>query len=118
VPRSASPVFLPATLALLAGCATPPSGTAGADQVTVHESVASAPQRYEIIKRLRTESLSSLFGTSGNSSVEDALADFRNQATGLGGNGVINFACYSMVIEPRPEPGSRLACNGTVVRFQ
>ena len=99
-------------LALLSACATPAPGNP--DQVSVHESVVSAP-RYQIVKRLWTESWRSAVRVPTYASSEDAMADFRRQAANLGGNGVINFGCY-------PLPGliggdTRLVCNGTVVRF-
>ena len=110
--RFSSLVFLLAGLCLLPACATQaPAAPANPDQVAVHESVASAPPRYEIIKRLWVGSWSSAFGTSGYASRGEALADLRREAADLGGNGVINFGCYRLA------DGERLACNGTVVRF-
>src|SRR5262245_17169891 len=98
---------LPAALLVLlaAGCATrvPP------EQVSVHESVASAPPRYEVIKRLWTESWLSIAGVVPSYSSEKEAADaFRGHAARAGGNGVINFGCY-----PKTPGGSSLACNGT-----
>lgn len=110
--RFSSPVFLLAVLCLLPACATQaPAGPTGPAQVAIHDSVASAPPRHEIIKRLWVGSWSTAFGTSSYASREEAMADFRREAAALGGNGVINFDCYRLA---DPE---RLACNGTVVRF-
>jgi uncharacterized protein YbjQ (UPF0145 family) len=89
-----------------------------ADQVVIHESVTSAPPRYQVIKRLWVGSWLSAFTVPTYSSREQAEAAFRRHAAGLGGNGVINFGCYDRVISPNPPPGSPLSCNGTVVKFQ
>lgn len=113
-------VLVLAALATLAGCATRPSEPpVTADQVSVHESVASAPVNYRVIKRLWVDSWVSAFGTPSYSSQDEAAASFRQKAANLGGNGVINFACYT-----KPGffgfftfGGKSLACNGTVVRF-
>ena len=88
-----------------------------ADQVTVHESVTSAPPRYQIIKRLWVESWRSAFMVPTYRSEQDAAAAFRREAARLGGDGVINFGCYNRTISPNPPPGSPLSCNGTIVRF-
>jgi len=111
VARLKSPVFLLAILALLPACATRAPAGPGNPEVTIHESVTSAPPRHEIVKRLWAASASSAFGTWGYASREDAMADFRDQAASLGGNGVINFGCYRLV------DSERLVCNGTIVRF-
>ena len=104
--------ILLASLFLLAACATrPPSAATSTEQVAIHESVTSAPPRYETIKRLWVGSWSSAFGVPSYASREDAMADFRRHAVNLGGNGVINFGCYRRV------DSERLVCNGTVVRF-
>ena len=101
-----------ASLFLLAACATqPPSAATSPERVAIHDSVASAPPRYETIKRLWVGSWRTAFGVPTYSSREDALADFRQEAASLGGNGVINFGCY------HPVDSDRFICNGTVVRF-
>jgi hypothetical protein len=110
-------------LAGLIGCASAfalaqvnaPAATADPQAVPVYESVTDTTRRFEIIKRLWTESSRSLFAVPGYETREQAVAAFREQAVGLGGNGVVNFGCYRL-------PGSfgggtRLACNGTIVRF-
>ena len=107
--RFISPVFLLASLSLLPACAT--RGPAGPDQVTIHESVTSAPPRYETIKRLWVGSWSSAIGVPTYATTEEARDDFRRHAAGLGGNGVINFGCY------HPIDSESYICNGTVVRF-
>jgi hypothetical protein len=98
---------------VLSACATQaPMAPVNPEQVAIHESVLSAPPRYEIVKRLWIESWSSAFMTPTYSSREEAMADFRREAANRGGNGVINFGCYRL-----PVDGDRLKCNGTVVRF-
>ena len=107
-------------LAALAALLTPlpaAHAQAEADKVTIHESVTSAPPRYQIIKRVWVESWRSAFRVPTYRSQEEAAADFRRQAASLGGDGVINFGCYNRVISPNPPPGSALSCNGTIVRF-
>jgi hypothetical protein len=104
--------FVLATLSLLGACATPaPTTPAGQDRVSIHESVASAPPRYEIIKRLWVGSWRSAFTVPRYASIEEATNAFRRHAADLGGNGVINFGCY------QPVNSNRYICNGTVVRF-
>ena len=88
------------------------------DQVVIHESVTSAPVRYEVIERLWVGSWISAFTVPKYRSREEAEAAFRGHAARLGGNGVINFGCYDRVISPNPPPGSPLSCNGTIVRFR
>jgi len=112
VARFISSIFLLASLSLLPACATRmPAAPVGPDQVAIHESVASAPPRYETIKRLWVGSWRSAFAVPRYASREDAMADFRRHAADLGGNGVINFGCY------HPVDSDRYICNGTVVRF-
>ena len=103
-------------LACLPACATQaPMAPGNVDQVSIHESVVSAPPRYEVVKRLWTGSWRSALWLPGYASREDAMADFRGQAASLGGNGVINFGCYRL--PGVSGNGTRLACNGTIVRF-
>ncbi len=110
--RFITPIFLLASLSMLAACATPaPTAPASQDQVSIHESVASAPPRYVTIKRLWVGSWRSVFTVPRYATKEDAMADFRRHAADLGGNGVINFGCY------HPVDSDRYICNGTVVRF-
>jgi len=99
-------------LIVLAGCAT--RAPVSQDQVALHQSVASAPVRYEVIKRLWIESWVSAFGTPSYSSQNEAEEDFRQKAASLGGNGVINFGCYT---RQGYFGGKTLSCNGTVVKF-
>lgn len=103
-----------ATLAM-AQQASAPAAPADPQSIPVYESVTSSTKRFEIVKRLWTESWRSLLAVPGYESREQAIAAFREHAVSLGGNGVINFECYRM-----PGvfgTGTRLSCNGTVVRF-
>jgi hypothetical protein len=91
------------------------SAPAGPQAIPIHESVTSTLSRYEIVRRLWTESWRAPFAVPGYETREEAEAAFREHAASLGGNGVINFGCYRM-----PGvfgTGSRFACNGTIVRF-
>jgi hypothetical protein len=83
--------------------------------IPVYESVTPTTRRFEIVKRLWTESWRSLLAVPGYESREQAVAAFREHAIGLGGNGVINFGCYRL--PGAFGGGTRLACNGTIVRF-
>jgi len=108
-------LFLAILPVLIAGCASQPAGApVTADQATVHESVASAPANFRIIKRLQVDSWISAIGVPSYGSQDEAVAAFREKAANMGGNGVINFGCYA---RPGFFGGSSLACNGTVVRF-
>ena len=98
---------------VLSACATQaPVAPVSAEKVSIHDSVLSAPPRYQVIERLWVGSWSSAFLTPSYSSRDEAMADFRREAADRGGNGVINFGCY-----PVPVNSDRLKCNGTVVRF-
>jgi hypothetical protein len=99
----------------LAGCATgaQEAGVPG-DRIPVHESVTSAPPRYDIVKRLWIESWRSAFFVPSYASAEEAAAHMRRRAEHLGGNGVINFGCY----RKSAAADAPLACNGTIVRFR
>ena len=83
--------------------------------IPVYESVTGTRSRFEIIRRLWTEYWRSLLAVPGYASREEAMAAFREHAVSLGGNGVINFDCYRL--PGALGGGSRLACNGTIVRF-
>ena len=110
-------------LAVLINCAAPcamaqantPVPPTDPQAVPVYESVTSSTRRFEIVKRLWTESWRSLFAVPGYESREQAVAAFREHAISLGGNGVVNFGCYRL--PGAFGGGTRLACNGTIVRF-
>jgi len=98
---------------LAAGCASQPAGApVAADQVVVHESVASVTRPYTTIKRVWVDSLASNFFLPTYASREDAVRAFQQHAASAGGDGVINFGCYR-----RGDGDAPLGCNGTVVRF-
>jgi hypothetical protein len=104
--------FLPVA-ALAAGCASQPAeAPVSAEQVSVHQSVASAPVKFRIIKRYWTESWQSAFFVPTYASQAEAMDAFKKHAADLGGNGIINFGCY------RRYDDTSLGCNGTVVRFE
>ena len=115
--RSSTAVLLAGLLAAAStiAAAQDKASPSAAQSIPVYESVTSTPQRYEIVKRLWTESWRSVLAVPGYETREEALAAFREHAVSLGGNGVINFGCYRL---PRAlGTGERLACNGTIVRF-
>jgi hypothetical protein len=102
------------TLLLAAGCASqaPQGEPVTADKVVVHESVASVRGDYKVLKRYWVDSWQSAFMAPTYASQVEALEAFKRHAAGIGGNGVINFACYRKYDE------TALGCNGTVVRIQ
>jgi len=110
-------------LAALFGCAAgsalaqanTPAAPADAQAVPVYESVTDTTRRFEIIRRLWTESWRSPFAVPRYETRDEAVVAFREHAISLGGNGVINFGCYRL--PGAFGGGTRLACNGTVVRF-
>ena len=108
--RRSAPWIL--TLLFLSGCAGQPGAPVTAEQVSVHESVASAPPSFKVIKRYWVDSWATAFLLPTYASEDDARQAFKTYAADAGGNGVINFGCYRMYDE------TSLRCNGTVVRFQ
>jgi hypothetical protein len=117
--RSLASVFLAGLLGGAAACAmaqaNTPAAPADLQAIPVYESVTDTSRRFEIVKRLWTESWRSLLAVPGYESREQAIAAFRQHAVSLGGNGVVNFGCYRM--PGAFGGGTRLACNGTIVRF-
>lgn len=116
--RSLATVFLAGLIGAAAASAAAQSNQpapADPQAVPVYESVTDTIRRFEIVKRLWTESSRSLFAVPGYETREQAVAAFREQAVGLGGNGVVNFGCYRL--PGAFGGGTRLACNGTIVRF-
>ncbi len=104
-----------AALGALPGCAsTGGDAPVKKDKVAVYQSVVNAPPSYRIVKRLWVESWVSAFTVPSYGSQAEAEEAFRQHAADLGGNGVINFGCYRV---PGIFGNTRLACNGTVVRF-
>jgi hypothetical protein len=106
---------MPHTLRWIALAALFPlaAGAQDADKVTLHESPASAPPSYKIIKRVWVGDWRSAFGVPSYATREEGAAAFRQIAAGLGGDGVINFGCY----RKSEKDDASFACNGTVVRF-
>ena len=106
---------LPALLlaAALAGCATTHE-TTSADKIPVYESVTGSPQVARHVKRLWPDSWITAVGAPRYRSAEEAAADLKEPAPALGGNGIINFACYRL----SDAADAALGCNGTVVRFK
>ena len=82
-------------------------------KVVLHESVTSAPVRFQVIRRLWADSWQSAFGTISYSTREEGEADFRRVTVDLGGDGVINFGCYRKT----EKADASFVCNGTVVRY-
>ena len=99
--------------AALAGCATPPEITP-ADKIPVYESVTGSPRVASVVKRLWVDSWVTAISVPSYRSADDAAADLKEQASALGGNGIINFGCYRLT----DDPDALLGCNGTVVRFK
>lgn len=103
--------WMPALIVLLTGgCAA--NAPVPVEQVTLHESQASAPSNYKVIQRIWVDSWATALFVPTYVSREEAAQTMRQKAADLGGNGVLNFACY------RKYSDDSLGCNGTVVRFQ
>jgi hypothetical protein len=103
--------WMPALLVLLTvGCAS--NAPVPVEQVTLHESQASAPSNFKVIQRIWVDSWASALFVPTYASREEAAQTMRQKAADLGGNGVINFACYRWYAD------NAFGCNGTVVRFQ
>ena len=100
-------------VAALAGCATTHEITP-ADKIPVYESVTGSPQVAMVVKRLWPDSWMTAIGAPTYRSAEEGVADLREHASALGGNGIVNFGCYRM----SDDADAVLACNGTVVRFK
>lgn len=94
---------------------SPHAAPADPQAVPIYESVTATTRRFEVIKRLWTASWRSMLAVPGYESREQAIAAFREHAIRLGGNGVVNFGCYRL--PGAFDSGTRLACNGTIVRF-
>ena len=105
--RRSMPAFL---VALLAGCAA--NAPVPPEQVSVHESPASVTANYKIVRRIWVDTWASAVFVPTYVSQEEAKQAMRQKAADLGGNAVLNFACY------RKYSDDSLGCNGTVVKFQ
>ena len=88
-----------------------PSPKAG--QIGVYESSPPGSRDYRFVTRLWVEPWKSAISVPRYASVEAGVADLRNQAVALGGDAIVNFACYHVAVDPN----SDYRCNGTVVRF-
>ena len=109
-------VSIALALATLAGC----SGLVAqvdpvpqSDQINVYEAMPPGPRNYRFVKRLWIEPWKSAFDVPHYASVEAGTADLRNQAVALGGDAIINFACYRLNPARKPD----LVCNGTVIKY-
>ena len=102
---------------LTAGCSVlmpaPAPYVPQADQIGVYEASPPGSRDYRYVKRLWVEPRQSAIRVPRYPSVAAGSADLRNQAVALGGDAIINFACYHADVDPR----SDYYCNGTVVRF-
>jgi hypothetical protein len=102
---------------LTAGCSVlmpaPSPGAAKADQIGVYESSPPGSRDYRFVTRLWVEPWRSAIRVPRYGSEEAGIADLRAQAVALGGDAIINFACYHIAVDPK----SDYICNGTVVKF-
>ncbi len=109
-------VCLSLVVAAISGCSlygTRADSSPEAGQVGVYESSPPGSQGYRFVKRLWVEPWQSAISVPKYSSVEAGVADLRNQAVALGGDAIVNFACYHAAVDPN----SPYRCNGTVVKF-
>ena len=108
---------LAALSTLAAGCSVlapkPAPYTPQADQVGVYESSPPGPRGYRFVTRLWVEPWRSAISVPRYRTVDAGVADLRNQAVFLGGDAIVNFACYHIAVDP----GSDYRCNGTVIKY-
>ena len=109
-------VCLSLVVAAISGCSLYPERlepSSQAERIGVYESSPPGPQGYRFVKRLWIEPWKSAIGVPKYASVEAGVDDLRNQALALGGDAIVNFACYHTAVDPN----SPYRCNGTVVKF-
>ena len=107
------PALALALATALAGCATPQEITPP-DKIPVYESVTGSPRVATVVKRIWADSWMTALTITTYRSAEEGAADLKEQASALGGNGIINFGCYPLSDDESP----LIVCNGTVVRFK
>lgn len=90
-----------------------PEAVAQAERIGVYESSPPGSRAYRFVTRLWVEPWRSAIRVPRYASVEAGVADLRNQAVALGGDAVVNFACYHIAVDPN----SDYRCNGTVIKY-
>ena len=109
-------VCLSLVVAAISGCSLCPERVeplSQAERIGVYESSPPGSQGYRFVKRLWIEPWKSAISVPRNPSVEAGVADLRNQAVALGGDAIVNFACYHAAVDPN----SPYYCNGTVIKY-
>ncbi|MEO8204497.1 MAG: hypothetical protein ABI630_11565 [Betaproteobacteria bacterium] len=106
-----------AVAAALAGCATfepkPAPDMPRAAEIGVYEAFPPIEHEYVLVKRLWGGPWRSAIAVPRYASVAAGAADLRNHAVLLGGDAVMNFACYHAAVDPN----SAYYCNGNVIRY-
>lgn len=99
---------------MLAGRNDPtPEAAAQAGRIGVYESAPPGRSDYRFVSRLWVEPWQSAVRVPRYASVESGVADLRNRAVALGGDAIVNFACYHADVNPE----SDYYCNGTVIKY-
>lgn len=111
---SAVAVLCVSGCSMFGGRAEPsPEAAAQAERIGVYEASPPGSSNYRLVTRLWVEPWRSAISVPRYATLEAGVADLRAQAVALGGDAIINFACYHADVDPR----SDYYCNGTVVRF-
>ena len=90
-----------------------PEAVAQGEKIGVYESSPPGSRDYRFVTRLWVEPWKSAISVPGYASMEAGVADLRNRAVALGGDAIVNFACYHIAVDPN----SDYICNGIVVKF-
>lgn len=103
-----------AACAMVSGPSDPlPEAAAQAGRIGVYESSPPGARDYRFVSRVWVESWQSAVRVPRYASVEAGVADLRDRAVALGGDAIVNFACYHAAADPK----SDYYCNGTVIRY-
>ena len=119
----------------------PASLALAAESIAIYESAPPGTRQYRALRRLWSESWASAYHVPRYATVEAGRAGLRNQAALLGGDAIVNFACYdnprdvagswhSPLTSPRAVPRAlatapaalpytqvAFTCNGTVIKY-
>ena|SRR6185369_3937306 len=110
-------LLLAALGTLVSGCSVlapaPDPYPPQADQVGVYESSPPGSRGYKFITRLWVEPWRSAIGVPRYRTVEEGAADLRARTVALGGDAIVNFACYHVAVDPN----SDYRCNGTAIKY-
>jgi hypothetical protein len=90
-----------------------PESAAQAERIDLYEAAPPGARDYRFVSRLWVEPRQSAARVPRYASVEAGVADLRNRAVDLGGDAIVNFACFHSDVDPK----SDYYCNGTVIKY-